>query len=179
MGNEIGVVLVFPDGDHYPFTSKLDFDCTMGIRATIELKINVLEVYGDFVVMIYQLKGEWETRDPKMIDYRRLVIELIKEFDDITFSYLPQDENQMADAFATLASKEEEKDDHLWYQDILQYVKNRGYPEQATENDKRTLRRLANEYVLDEEILYKRRKDQVLLRCVDAVEAKKNLGRSP
>ncbi|XP_040940645.1 uncharacterized protein [Gossypium hirsutum] len=51
----------------------------------------------------------------------------------------------------------------------------REYPVQATENDKRTLRRLANDYVLDGEVLYKRRKDQVLLRCVDAVEAKKIL----
>ncbi|XP_052490806.1 uncharacterized protein LOC128043048 [Gossypium raimondii] len=71
--------------------------------------------------------------------------------------------------------EEEERDDHPWYHDILQYVKNREYPEQTTKNDKRTLRRLANEYVLDGEILYKRRKDQVLLRCVDVVEAKKIL----
>ncbi|XP_016749716.1 uncharacterized protein [Gossypium hirsutum] len=67
--------------------------------------------------------------------------------------------------------KEEEMDDHPWYQDIVRYVKNHEYPEQATENDKRTLRRLACEYVLDGDILYKRRKDQILLKCVDAVEA--------
>ncbi|KAA3474588.1 reverse transcriptase [Gossypium australe] len=54
-------------------------------------------------------------------------------------------------------------------------MSNREYPDQATENNKRTLRRLANDYVLDGEILYKRREDQVLLRCVDIVEAKKNL----
>jgi len=54
-------------------------------------------------------------------------------------------------------------------------VKNREYLDQAIENDKRTIRRLASDYVLDGEILYKRRKDQVLLRCVDAVEAKKIL----
>ncbi|KAA3467624.1 Retrotransposable element Tf2 [Gossypium australe] len=70
---------------------------------------------------------------------------------------------------------EEEKDDHPWYHDILRYMKNREYPDQATENDKRVLIRLANNYILDGEILYKRRKDQVLLRCVDAVEAKKIL----
>ncbi|KAG8484957.1 hypothetical protein CXB51_021413 [Gossypium anomalum] len=213
VGNGIGAVLVSPNGDHYPFTSKLDFDCTnnmaeyeaciMGIRAAIECKIKVLEVYGDSALVIYQLKGEWETRYPKLISYRRLVLELIEEFDDITFCYLPRDENQMADALATLASmikvnkqedmnpiqmsiyeapahcynieEEEEKDDHPWYQDILRYVKSREYPDQATENDKRTLRRLASDYVLDGEILYKIRKDQVLLRCVDAVEAKQIL----
>ncbi|KAK5837124.1 hypothetical protein PVK06_012934 [Gossypium arboreum] len=68
VGNRIGAVLVSPDGDYYPFTSKLDFDCTnnmaeyeaciMGIRAAIECKIKALEVYGDSALVIYQLKGE-------------------------------------------------------------------------------------------------------------------------
>ncbi|XP_040938001.1 uncharacterized protein [Gossypium hirsutum] len=126
--------------------------------------------------------GEWETRDPKLIDYRKLVLELVKEFDDITFYYLPRDENQMADALATLASlikvnkqedvkpirmsiyetpahcysieEDEEKDDHPWYHNILQYVKNHEYLDQAGENDKRMVRRLAIDYVLDGEILY-------------------------
>ena len=57
----------------------------MGIRATIERKIKVLEVCADSALVIYQLKGEWETRDPKLIDYQKLVLELVKEFDDITF----------------------------------------------------------------------------------------------
>ncbi|KAG8490080.1 hypothetical protein CXB51_015364 [Gossypium anomalum] len=213
VGNGIGAVLISPSGDHYPFTCRLDFDCTnnmaeyevciIGIRAAIDRKIKVLEVYGDSALVIYQLKGEWETRDPKLISYRKLVLELIEQFDDVTFFYLPRDENQMADALATLASmirinkqddmkpiqmsicdapayccnidEEEGRDSHPWYHDILRYVKNREYPDQATENDKRMLRRLANDYILDGEILYKRRKDQILLRCVDAVEAKKIL----
>ncbi|KAG8474311.1 hypothetical protein CXB51_033807 [Gossypium anomalum] len=175
VGNGIGAVLVSPNGDHYPFTYKLDFDCTNNMA-----------------------EGEWETRDPKFINYRKVVLDLLEEFDDITFNYLPRDENQMADALATLASmikankeeevrpiqmsvyeapasccnlEEEEKDDNPWYQDILRYVRDRKYPEQATENEKRTLRRLAYDYVLDGDVLYKRRKDQVLLRCVDVVEA--------
>ncbi|XP_012487763.1 uncharacterized protein LOC105800959 [Gossypium raimondii] len=162
MGNRIGAILVFPSGDHYPFASKLDFDCTnnmteyeaciMGIRAAIECKIKVLKVCGDSALVIYQLKGKWETKDPKLISYRRMVLELMDEFDDITFCYLPRDENQMADALATLASmirvnklddmrpiqmsifetpahcysiEEEEKDDHPWYLNISQYVTTR------------------------------------------------------
>lgn len=213
VGNGVGAVWVSLNGDHYPFTSKLDFDCMnnmaeyeaciMGIRTAIERKIKVLEVYEDSALVIYQLKREWETRDPKLIDYRKLVLKLVKEFDDITFCYLPRDKNQMADALATLASmikvnkqedvkpirmsiyetpahcynieEDEEKDDHPWYHDILRYVKNREYLDQVNENDKRTLKRLAIDYILDGEILYKRRKDQVLLRCVDAVETKKIL----
>ncbi|XP_040948695.1 uncharacterized protein [Gossypium hirsutum] len=202
MGNKIEAVLVSPSRDHYPIAGKLDFDCTnniaeneaciMGIRIAKECKIKVLKVYGDSALVIYQLKGGWEIRDLKLINYRKLILELIDEFDDITFSYLPLDENQMADTLATLAFmikvnkledmkpiqmsiyetlahcysiEEEEKDDHPWYQDILQYVKNHEYPDQATKNDKRTLRRLATNYVLDGEILYKKGKDRVLLRC--------------
>ncbi|KAK5770455.1 hypothetical protein PVK06_046605 [Gossypium arboreum] len=154
--NGIGAVLVSPNGDHYPFMCKLDFDCTnnmakyeaciMGLQVAIERGIKTLEVYGDSALVIYQLRGEWETRDPKLINYRKIVLGLLKEFDDITFNYLPRDKNQMADALATLAlmikvNKEEEmrpiqmsvyevpayccniekeeKDDKLWYQDIL------------------------------------------------------------
>ncbi|KAK5832543.1 hypothetical protein PVK06_016345 [Gossypium arboreum] len=98
VGNGIGAVLLSPNGDHYPFTCKLDFDCTnnmaeyeaciMGLRAAIERGIRTLEVYGDSALVIYQLKGEWETRDPKLINYRKVVLGLLKEFDDITFNYI-------------------------------------------------------------------------------------------
>ncbi|KAG8488520.1 hypothetical protein CXB51_016412 [Gossypium anomalum] len=196
VGNRIGAVLVSPNDDYYLFTCKLDFDCTnnmveyeaciMRLRAAIERGIKTLEVYGDSALVIYQLRGEWETRDPKLINYRKVVLGLLEEFDDITFNYISRDENQMADALATLASmirvnkeeemrpiqmsifeapascyniEEEEKDHNPWYQDILRYVSDRKYPEQATENDKQTLRRLACDYVLDGDILYKRRKD--------------------
>ncbi|XP_040951508.1 uncharacterized protein [Gossypium hirsutum] len=84
LGNGIGAVLAFPNGDYHPFTT-----CIMGIRATIERKIKTLEVYVDSALVIYQLKREWETRDPKLIHYQRLVLELIEEFDNITFCYLP------------------------------------------------------------------------------------------
>ncbi|KAK5845589.1 hypothetical protein PVK06_001783 [Gossypium arboreum] len=114
VGNEIGVVLISPNGDYYPFMCKLDFDCTnnmaeyeaciMGLRAAIARGIRTLEVYGDSTLVIYQLRGEWETRDPKLINYRKIVLGLLEEFDDITFNYIPRDENQMADAIATLAS---------------------------------------------------------------------------
>ena len=85
-----------------------------------------------------------------MINYQGIVLGLIEEFDEITFCYLPRDENQMADALVTLAFmikvnkqedvkpiqmsvceapthcydiEKEENDDHPWYHDILRYVK--------------------------------------------------------
>ena len=59
---------------------------------------------GDSALVIYQLKGEWQTRDAKLMQYGKLIAELKKEFDDISFRHLPQEENQIADALATLSS---------------------------------------------------------------------------
>ncbi|WRX08038.1 Integrase zinc-binding domain - like 3 [Theobroma cacao] len=55
----------------------------------------------------------------------------------------------------------------------MQYIKHQAYPENVTDNDKRTLRRLAMGFFLSGEVLYKRSRDQVLLRCVDVAEANK------
>ena len=68
---------------------------------------------------------------------------------------------------------EEEVDGKPVYYDTLQYVKDRQYPDHASENDKRILRRLVMGFLLDGEVLYKKGKDQVLLRCVNSSEANK------
>ncbi|KAK5786706.1 hypothetical protein PVK06_041349 [Gossypium arboreum] len=114
LGHGIGTVLVSPEGNHYPLTARLNFFCTnniaeyeaciIGLRAAIERNIKTLEVYGDSALVIYQIRGDWEVRDSKLVKYRDLVAELIKEFKEIIFNYLPREENHLADALATLAS---------------------------------------------------------------------------
>ncbi|XP_052484914.1 uncharacterized protein LOC128039994 [Gossypium raimondii] len=211
LGHGIGAVLVSPEGDHYPLTARLNFFCTnniaeyeaciIGLRAAIERKIKILEVHGDSALVIYQIRGDWEVRDPKLVKYHDLVAKLVKEFKEVTFNYFPREENQLADALATLASMfkanreteimpiqmsiyetlehcfsiEEESDGRPWFHDILEYIKNQRYPEQANENDNRTIRIITVGFILDGDILYKKGKDQVLIRCVDAVEARKIL----
>jgi len=71
---------------------------------------------------------------------------------------------------------EEEWDDKPWYFDIKRYVESKEYPPEASDNDKRTLRRLAVGFFVSGSILYKRNHDMVLLRCVNAKEAESMLG---
>ncbi|XP_027337434.1 uncharacterized protein LOC113851151 [Abrus precatorius] len=78
--------------------------CTVGIQAVMESKIKVLEVYGDSALVIHQLKGEWETWDAKLIPYQAYIKELIEYFNEITFQRIPCENNQLADALATLSS---------------------------------------------------------------------------
>jgi len=89
----------------------------------------------------------------------------VEQFDEITFDHISREDNQLADALATLSSMfmlsqnedmplikvqchdhpaycqsiEEEPDGKPWYHDIKCYIKNREYPPRASENDKRTL----------------------------------------
>jgi ribonuclease HI len=66
---------------------------------------------------------------------------------------------------------EAEIDDKPWYYDIKRFIQDREYPSRATENEKKYIRRMAFQFFLSREILYKRTHDATLLRCVDAEEA--------
>ena len=64
-----------------------------------------------------------------------------------------------------------EVDNKHWYYDIKRFIQSRKYPPQATKNEKKYIRRMAFQFFLSGEILYKRTHDATLLRCVDAEEA--------
>ena len=54
--------------------------------------------------MINQIKGEWDTKHPNLIPYKECVLTLIPHFTEITFEHFPREENQLADALATMSS---------------------------------------------------------------------------
>ncbi|XP_058775095.1 uncharacterized protein LOC131649350 [Vicia villosa] len=171
--------------------------CIMGLEEAIDLRIKILDVYGDSSLVINQIKGGWETRHPGLIPYRDYARRLLPFFNKVTFHHIPRDENQMADALATLSSMykvnahnevpritirrldrpshvfttETEIDDKPWYHDIKCFLKDHEYPPEASSKDKKTLRRLAFNFFLNGDVLYKRNYDMVLLRCVNRHEA--------
>jgi len=150
----VGAVLVSLDNQCIPFIARLGFDCTnnmaeyeacaLVVQAAIDFNAKLLKVYRDSALVIHQLRGEWETRDHKLIPYQAYIKELAGFFDEISFHHIPREENQMADALATLASMfqltphgdlpyiefrcrgrpahcclvEEERDGRPWYFDI-------------------------------------------------------------
>ena len=87
LGHRVGAVLLTPDDQCIPFTARLGFDCTnnmveykacaLGIEAAIDFKVNLLKVYRDSALVIHQLRGEWETRDHKLIPYQAYIKKLI------------------------------------------------------------------------------------------------------
>ncbi|XP_050919278.1 uncharacterized protein LOC127136799 [Lathyrus oleraceus] len=103
IGHGIGAVLMSPKNFHLPYTAKLYFTCTnnmveyeaciLGLEETIDLKIKVLEVFGDSALVIHQIRGDWETRHANLIQYRDYMLKLLPKFDKITFSHIPREEN--------------------------------------------------------------------------------------
>ncbi|XP_075091462.1 uncharacterized protein LOC142171674 [Nicotiana tabacum] len=97
-GVGIGTILVSPTGQHYPATARLYFFCTnntaeyesciMGLNMAINLNVHELLVMGDLDLLIRQAQGDWETRDIKLIPYRKCVEDLSKRFKSIEFSHL-------------------------------------------------------------------------------------------
>ncbi|XP_019435936.1 PREDICTED: uncharacterized protein LOC109342385 [Lupinus angustifolius] len=172
--------------------------CILRLNATIDSKAKVLEVFGDSALVIHKIKGEWKTRDMKLVPYRDYILELVNQFDQIDFYHIPREDNRLADALATLSSMfhvgedslllfqirdntesaycnvvEKEPDGKPWYHDIREYLRNQAYPPNASENDKRTHRRLATKFFLSGNVVYKRNHDMVFLRCLEAKEAQK------
>ena len=171
--------------------------CIMGLEEAIDLRIKNLTVYGDSALVINQIKGEWETRHPGLIPYKDYARRLLTFFTKVELHHIPRDENHMADALATLSSMyqvgfpnevprivikrldrpahvftaEASFDDKPWYHDIKHFLQTQEYPLGATEKDKKTLRRLSGSFFLNQNVLYKRNYDMVLLRCVDKKEA--------
>nr|XP_034909787.1 uncharacterized protein LOC118045297 [Populus alba] len=210
-GNGAGAVIVSPDRKLYPVSVKLHFECTnntakyeaciLGLEDALEMKIKKLDVYGDSMLIIYQVKGEWQTKEEKLKPYQEYLSSLLGNFEEIKFTHLGREGNHFAYALATLAvmatidlgykvqpvhidirnnpaycySIEEEIDGKPWYYDIKNFVQKQEYPEEASKMDKKTIRRLAMSFYLDGEILYKRSFDGTLLRCLSATDARKAL----
>lgn len=167
------------------------------MEEAIDIRIEFLEVFDDSGLVINQIKGEWETRHPGLIPYRDYARRLSIFFTKVEFHHIPRDENQIMDALDTLSSmyrvnmhrempfitiQTRDKpayifnakvvsDEQPWFYDIKCFLEKQEYPLGASNKDKKTLRRLSANFFLNEDVLYKRNFDVVLLRCVDRHKA--------
>ena len=102
LGNGIGVVLNSPNNFHKPYTASLCFDCInniaeyedciLGLEVAIDLRIKHLEVFGDSMLVIYQVNSEKDTKHTKLIPYRDHILKLVVEFTEITFNHISREE---------------------------------------------------------------------------------------
>ncbi|XP_043721080.1 uncharacterized protein LOC122668606 [Telopea speciosissima] len=179
-GYGVGILLITPEVLYLPFAFRLEFQCTnniaeyevcvIGLEAAMVLGIKKLKVYGDSSIVIYQTQGKWKIKDEKLKPYQEHLEGIIKNFEEVTFEYLPRVNNRFADALATLASMVECSSDtqiqpflvdkrcelaykelvnvltvdgKIWFAPIIDFNRERRYPEQFPVGEKKRLRKYA------------------------------------
>ncbi|XP_069150824.1 uncharacterized protein [Solanum lycopersicum] len=171
--------------------------CILGLKMAIDMNVYELLVLRDLDLLTHQVQGEWAVKKPKNCTLRIICANMCKRFRKIKFRHTPSIQNELADALATIASMikhpdtdyidpldidlkehpvhcshvESEPDGLPWYFDIKRYLESGTYPEDATSNQKKLIRRMALSFFLNGEVLYRRTPDLGLLRCVDGAEA--------
>lgn len=113
-GNGVRAVLISPTNAlisiaiHlcYPCTNNIAEyeDCIFSLKATINLGITKLKVFGDSTLVIFQAIGEWYIKEEKFLDYHDCLQALSRNFEYLSFSLVAQNRNQFVDELATLAS---------------------------------------------------------------------------
>ncbi|XP_070039584.1 uncharacterized protein [Nicotiana tomentosiformis] len=168
-GVGIGAVLISESGPHYLSSAKIRFPCTniiseceaciLGIRMTVDMNIKELLVIGDSDMLILKENGLPRT---------------LRSF-HIYKNYIYPIDIEIKDQHAYYFHVDEELDSKSWYYDIKWFLKTREYPKNATNVQKRALRRLENHFFLNGEVLYRRTLELGLFRCVDAAKGTKLL----
>nr|XP_004234904.1 uncharacterized protein K02A2.6-like [Solanum lycopersicum] len=162
----------------------------------IDMNIYKLLVIRDSDLLIHQVQGEWVVKNPKIIPYVQYVQKLCKRFCKIEFRHTPKIQNELADALSTIASMIKYSDTYYidpldielkehpvhcshvealtdglaWYFDIKKYLEFGTYPEDVTSNQKKSISRVALNFFLSGEVLYRMTPYLGLLRYVDVVE---------
>jgi ribonuclease HI len=113
-GAGVGIWINHPKGDAKLCSYKLVFECTnnmveyealiLGLKVLEELGAKIIDVHGDSELIINQIKGIYQEKQPRLRDYRNLVLELLEKFEECNLSTIPREHNQIAEALTTSAT---------------------------------------------------------------------------
>ncbi|XP_075473405.1 uncharacterized protein LOC142504418 [Primulina tabacum] len=192
-GNGMGVVLILPAGEDVKLTVRLDFRASnneakyeavlVGLRAARNV--------GNSQVVAQQMKGIYDVKDEKLIEYAQDIDRVREKFTEITFKQILRKKNEKADTLAKMAramrswktrdvvfqveltphtsspTVEQEKED--WRTVMISYLNDGKLPEDVREA--RKLKIKCARYMIVGEMLYRRSFAGPLLRCLSYQEA--------
>jgi ribonuclease HI len=78
----------------------------MGLTKALELNISLLDVYGDSLLVIQQTNGKYKVSNAGLLPLHQKVMELKKQFQNITFTHIPREKNVRADYLSNVGLKE-------------------------------------------------------------------------
>ncbi|HZC69688.1 MAG TPA: bifunctional RNase H/acid phosphatase [Jatrophihabitans sp.] len=74
-----------------------------GLTAAAELGARRVAVRMDSKLVVEQMNGNWQVKNAALRDLHRAAVELRRQFDEVTFEWVPRERNQLADRLANVA----------------------------------------------------------------------------
>ncbi|XP_073033913.1 uncharacterized protein [Primulina eburnea] len=200
-GSGVGVVLISPAGEEVKLAVRLDFRASnneaeyeavlAGLRAARNVGATRVLIFSDSQLVAQQMKGMYDVKDEKLIEYAREVDRVREKFTEITFEQIPGKENEKADNLAKMAgtmrswknrdvvfqieltphtsSPAVEQEEEDWRTDIIDYLKEGKLPDNPREA--RKLKIKCSRYVMVVDVLFRSSFAGPLLRCLSYKEA--------
>ncbi|KAL5548928.1 hypothetical protein UlMin_004159 [Ulmus minor] len=166
-----------------------------GLRLAKEVSARHLLIYSDSQLIVNQVNSEYQAKGEKMAFYLEKAKELLGQFDTVTITQIPRNENTNADALARLATGLEDSllktvpleildepsidkhqqvdaisDKPTWMDPIIAYLRDGTLPQDKFEA--RRLRYRSVRYFLDKDKLRKRSFSSPSLTCLNEDQAK-------
>ena len=102
-----GALLVLENGDVYEIYGCLSQNSTSNIaeyaalieamRAASQLGVTDLQVFGDSMLVVMQMKKKWRVTHPNMKVAHEIAAKLASRFASITYTWIPRERNGEAD----------------------------------------------------------------------------------
>ena len=80
-----------------------------GLRVVSDLDAKEVEVYSDSRLVVNQVQGSFEVKDPRMVEYLRLVKQIMDCFMNVRVVQVARGKNWHVNSLATLASSSTEE----------------------------------------------------------------------
>ncbi|KAI5327367.1 hypothetical protein L3X38_026763 [Prunus dulcis] len=174
----------------------------IGLEMLVELGVQSVEILGDSMLVLKQIAGEYKCLNPSLAVYLVAARNLLTEFREATWEHIPREENFAANELAQVASGIQMPEDCVqriikrgrkslpsvltrgmeievnsalitkddWREPIMTYLQ---YPTLPSE---KRVRIMATNYLMWNEDLVRKSKDEVLLRCLEKTEYMKAMG---
>ncbi|XP_075669848.1 uncharacterized protein LOC142639574 [Castanea sativa] len=87
------------------FNNEAEYEALLaGLRVVSDLGAKKVVVYSDSCLVVNQVRGSFEAKDPRMIEYLRLVKRTMSNFSSVRVEQVAKGQNRHADSLAALAS---------------------------------------------------------------------------
>ncbi|GKV18385.1 hypothetical protein SLEP1_g28780 [Rubroshorea leprosula] len=175
-GSGAGAFLIGPEGYRSEHALKFNFDATnnmaeyeallLGLQLALELKINVIQVYSDFQLVVNQINSICEVVDPVMADSLSKFASDSSLSSRSVFVEVLDEPSFMKPRVMEISTN---PDAPSWTDSIISFLRDGIAHEDRQEAMK--LRKKASRYTLVDGALYKRSFSLPLLRCLNPYEA--------